>query len=209
MRLLLTGGEWIQSDLGNLSTVNAVQINYADQDVDLPPGPDGVFLGKTVGTFHQYILSYSLDGKKWIPLADKSKNNTDVPHDYVELAKPVQARYIRLENIHMPTGKFAISGLRVFGHGNGNKPDPVKQFFVLRTEKDKRSAWIKWSPVSNAYAYNIYYGTEPTKLYTSVMVHQANEYWFKVMDSKKTYYFSIESINENGVSERSQVYKVD
>ena len=142
-------------------------------------------------------------------MADKSKNNTDVPHDYVELAKPVQARYIRLENIHMPTGKFAISGLRVFGHGNGNKPDPVKQFFVLRTEKDKRSAWIKWSPVSNAYAYNIYYGTEPTKLYTSVMVHQANEYWFKVMDSKKTYYFSIESINENGVSERSQVYKVD
>jgi hypothetical protein len=27
-------GEWIQSDLGNVSTVNAVQINYADQDVD-------------------------------------------------------------------------------------------------------------------------------------------------------------------------------
>ena len=25
-------GEWIQTDLGNLSTVNAVQINYADQD---------------------------------------------------------------------------------------------------------------------------------------------------------------------------------
>ena len=28
-------GEWIQTDLGNVSTVNAVQINYADQDVDL------------------------------------------------------------------------------------------------------------------------------------------------------------------------------
>jgi hypothetical protein len=26
-------GEWIQSDLGKISTVNAVQINYADQDV--------------------------------------------------------------------------------------------------------------------------------------------------------------------------------
>ena len=44
-------------------------------------------------------------------LVDKSNNKTDVPHDYVELAKPVQARYIKLENIHMPTGKFAISGL--------------------------------------------------------------------------------------------------
>ena len=57
------------------------------------------------------------------------------------LHMPVQARYIRLENIHMPTGKFAISGLRVFGNGNGaNRPDTVKQFIVLRTEKDKRSA---------------------------------------------------------------------
>ena len=27
-------GEWIQTDLGNVSTVNAIQINYADQDVD-------------------------------------------------------------------------------------------------------------------------------------------------------------------------------
>jgi len=32
----------------------------------------------------------------------------------VEIAKPVKARFIKLENIHMPTGKFAISGLRVF-----------------------------------------------------------------------------------------------
>ena len=27
-------GEWIQTDLGNISTVNAVQINYADQDAE-------------------------------------------------------------------------------------------------------------------------------------------------------------------------------
>ncbi len=202
-------GEWIQSDLGNVSTVNAVQINYADQDVAFPKEMDSIFLGKTIGTYHQYILSYSVDGKNWTTLVDKSNNRTDVPHDYVELSRPVQARYIRLENIKMPTGKFAISGLRVFGKGNGAKPDPVKTFFVLRTEKDKRSAWIKWNPVSNAYAYNIYYGTEPDKLYTCVMVHQANDYWFKVMDSKKAYYFSIEAINENGVSERTNTIKVD
>ncbi|HET9431053.1 MAG TPA: family 43 glycosylhydrolase, partial [Chitinophagaceae bacterium] len=33
-------GEWIQSDLGKLSTVNAVQINYADQDVSFPKEMD-------------------------------------------------------------------------------------------------------------------------------------------------------------------------
>jgi xylan 1,4-beta-xylosidase len=201
-------GEWIQTDLGAVSTVNAIQINYADQDVSFPKEIDTIFLGKTIGLFHQYKLYYSVDGKKWNVLVDKSNNRTDVPHDYVELQQPLQARFIKLENIHMPTGKFAISGLRVFGNGNGSKPANVEGFIVLRTEKDKRSAFIKWKPVDNAFAYNIYYGTHPDKLYTSIMVHANNEYWMKAMDLQKTYYYSIEAINENGVSERTKVIEV-
>jgi hypothetical protein len=196
-------GEWIQTDLGALSTVNAVQINYADQDV----AEDR--LGKRTDQYHQYKLYYSADGKKWNLLVDKSNNKTDFPHEYVELPKPVQAQFIKLENIHMPTGKFAISGLRVFGNGNGGKPALVKQFIVLRTEKDKRSAYIKWSLVDNAFAYNIYYGTTPDKLYNCVMIHDVNEYWFKAMDKEKPYYFTIEAINENGVSEKTKVMKVE
>jgi xylan 1,4-beta-xylosidase len=80
---------------------------------------------------------------------------------------------------------------------------------VLRTEKDKRSAWVKWSPDEKAWAWNIYYGTAPDKLYTCIMVHDLNEYWLKTMDSQKAYYFSIEAVNENGVSERTKVMKVD
>ncbi|MBN8784534.1 MAG: family 43 glycosylhydrolase [Terrimonas ferruginea] len=196
-------GEWIQTDLGALSEVRGIQINYADQDVD------SSFLGKSAGVYHQYRLWHSTDGKKWQLLVDKSQNQTDVPHEYVELTKPVQTRYIKLENIHMPTGKFAISGLRVFGYGKGAKPGPVKQLIVLRTEKDKRSAWIKWSPSGNAYAYNIYTGVSPDKLYNCIMVHDANEYYYKAMDREKTYYFAIEAINENGVSERSPVMKAE
>ena len=196
-------GEWIQTDLGEVSTVNAMQVNYADQDVD------SSFLGKSLGVFHQYIMYYSEDGRKWKKLVDKSGNKKDVPHDYVELETPVQARYIKLENIHMPTGKFAISGLRVFGKGHGVKPDGVKDFIVLRTEKDKRSVWLKWRPVNNAYAYNIYYGTAPEKMYSCIMVHNANEYWMKAMDSQKNYFFTIEAINENGVSGKSGLVKAE
>ncbi|MDQ2718342.1 MAG: family 43 glycosylhydrolase [Bacteroidota bacterium] len=194
-------GEWIQTELSNLSTVNAIQINYADQDAE--------FLGKQTNIYHQYKLYYSADGQKWKILVDKSYNKTDVPHDYIELEKPVQAKFIKLENIHMPTGKFAISGLRIFGNGNGNKPDSVKTFIVLRTEKDKRSAWIKWSPVDNAFGYNIYTGIAPDKLYNCIMVYDANEYWDKAMDKDKPYYFSIEAFNENGISQRTKVIKVD
>jgi hypothetical protein len=192
-------GEWIQTDLGIISTVNAVQINYADQDA--------MFLGKQINTFHQYKLAASLDGKSWQTIVDKSENKTDIPHEYVELEKPVQARFIKLENIHMPTGKFAISGLRVFGNANGTKPQAVKNFMVLRTEKDKRSAWIRWAPSNDAFAYNIYYGTAPDKLYSCIMVYDSNEYWFKAMDKNIPYYFTIEAINENGVSAKTTAIK--
>ncbi len=196
----LTGNsdEWIQTDLGAISTVHAIQINYADQDI-----PDD-HLGKWNGgeQYHQYKMYYSADGKKWNVLVDKSRNKTDIPHEYVELENPVEARFIKLENGHMPVGKFAISGFRIFGNGHGDKPGQVSTFMVLRTEKDKRSAWIRWQPVDNAYAYNIYYGTAPDKLYTCIMVLDRNEYWLKTLDSQKTYYFTIEAINENGTSEK-------
>lgn len=187
-------GEWLISDLGQISTVHAIQINYADQDVEL--------MGKQTGTCHQYMVYYSLDGKKWSVLIDKSKNQKDVPHDYMELAKPVEARYLKLENIHMPTGKFAISGFRAFGLGKGDKPKAVEDFIVLRSDMtDKRNGWLKWKPVDGAYAYNIYIGQQPDKLYNSVMVYNVNEYYYAGMDKTKPYYFAIEAINENGTSE--------
>lgn len=194
-------GEYFQTDLGNVSEVRAIQINYADQDVD------SAFLGKIPNTYHQYQLYHSVDGKNWQLLIDKSNNKTDVPHDYIELKAPIKTRYIKMVNIHMPTGTFALSGFRVFGNGLGAKPDKVKEFMVLRGEKDRRSAWVRWSPVSNAYAYNIYYGIAPDKMYSCIMVHSANEYYIKTMDKDLTYYFQIESVNENGVSERTEVMR--
>ncbi|MDO9156100.1 MAG: xylosidase, partial [Sediminibacterium sp.] len=188
-------------DLGSIVKVNAIQINYADQDA--------TFLGKQTNLYHQYKIFASDDGVKWNLIIDKSSNKIDIPHEYVELEKPILTRFLRMENVHMASGKFAISGFRVFGKGNGYKPPPVKQFMVLRTEKDKRSAWIKWSPVDDAYGYNIYYGTSPDKLYNCITVHDINEYWFKGMDLKKTYYYTIEAISENGQSDKFKILKVE
>ena len=69
----------------------------------------------------------------------------------------------------------------------------------------------KMEPVNNAYAYNIYYGTAPDKLYNCIMVmnNTINEYWFKAMDKLKAYYFTIEAINENGISAKKEVIKIE
>ncbi len=193
--------EWIQTDLGEASAVKAIQINYADQDAE--------FMGKSLEVYHRYKIYESKDGVKWNLLIDKSLNNSDIPHEYVELSNPVITRFLKLVNIHMPTGKFAISGLRVFGNAFGEKPHAVEDFVVLRTKKDKRSAWLKWKPVDNAYAYNIYMGADPDKLYNCIMVYNANEYWLKTMDKEIPYFFAIEAINENGTSLLSKIIKVE
>jgi xylan 1,4-beta-xylosidase len=41
------------------------------------------------------------------------------------------------------------------------------------------------------------------------MVYNASEYWYKGMDNQKPYYFTIEAINENGVSTKSPIMKVE
>lgn len=194
-------GEWFQTDLGEISTINAIQINYADQDAE--------FRGKTLGKMHQYKIFSSDDGKKWKILVDKSKNQTDVPHDYIELEKPAKARFLKMENLKMPTGKFALSGFRVFGKGSGEKPAPVQNFISLRTPPEKvgerRSVWLKWQQNPDADGYNIYFGKSPDKLYGSIMVYEKNDYFFTGADASDAYYFQIEAFNNNGISERSEI----
>ncbi|QEE49902.1 family 43 glycosylhydrolase [Flavobacterium alkalisoli] len=197
-------GEYIITDLGEKSTINAIQINYADQDVDIMGKPQTT-------TGHKYIIYASNDGKKWSILADKSKNTKDVPHDYIQLEKPAMARYIKLENIQMPTGKFAISGLRVFGKGNGEKPGMVQNFAPLRSaprkKGERRNVWFKWQQEPNADGYVIYFGKSPDKMYGSIMVYGKNEYYFAGLDKTDAYYFQIEAFNNNGIGPRTEIKK--
>lgn len=197
-------GEYIISDLGEVSTINAIQLNYADQDAELMGKPETT-------TGHKYIIYQSNDGKKWTILVDKSKNAKDIPHDYIELQKPAHTRYLKLENIQMPTGKFALSGFRVFGKGAGDKPAAVQNFVPLRAaprvKGERRNVWFKWQQEPGADGYVIYFGKEPDKLYGSIMVYGKNEYYFSGLDRTDAYYFSIEAFNANGVGQRSEVKK--
>ena len=112
----------------------------------------------------------------------------------------------------MPTGKFAISGFRIFGKGNGEKPNMVENFVVLRTDPEKkgerRSSWMKWKQNAEADGYVIYFGKKSDKLYGSIMVYNNTEYYFTGMDFSDEYFFQIEAFNENGISERTKIQNV-
>lgn len=194
-------GEWLESDLGALSTVHAIQINYADQHAGL--------MGKHLNLYHRYVILASSDGRRWKAIVDKRRNTKDVPHDYVELVKPVEARYLRIVNHHMPTGTFALSGFRVFGRAPKAPPDSVKNIVALRGESERRNAWVKWGQSDDATGYVIYFGTSPGKLYNSIMVYGRTEYYCTALDAAASYFFQIEAFNEGGIGPRSHSVRAD
>ena len=193
-------GEWVMIDLQDKCKVNSVQINYYDVATNI--------LGRSQTIYHQYLLEYSNDKINWKTLADKTQNKTDVPHDYVELEAPVAARYIRLTNYHVPDGKFAISGLRVFGMGNIKKPASVTTFTAVRDTADARNITLGWSKTGNVTGYNIRYGTAPDKLYQNYQTLDTNSLTIHSLSALQTYYFIIDAFNESGITKGKVIVKV-
>ena len=192
--------QWIEIDLLNPAKVFAIQVNYHDYKSDL--------YGKIPGLFHRYSIEGSLDGNSWITLVDRKNSYKDVPNDYVELGTPQNVRYIRYKNIHVPTPNLAISGLRVFGKGEGKAPDRVSNLKIARN-KDRRDALITWDQKKNIQGYNILWGIAPDKLYSSYMVYGKNQLELKSLGTDQSYYFSIEAFNENGISQQSKLLRVE
>ncbi len=192
--------QWIEIDLVNPGKVFAIQVNYHDYKSDL--------YGKIPGLHHQYFIEGSMDGKNWTTLVDRKNNYRDVPNDYVELSEPLTVRYIRYNNIHVPTPYLSISGLRVFGTGQGKAPSLVKNFVVKR-KADRRDAMVTWDKQPNAQGYNVLWGIAPDKLYNSWMVYEKNSLDLKSLATDQVYYMSIEAFNENGVSEKAKIIKVE
>ena len=141
-------------------------------------------------------------------MVDRSENFKDVPNDYVELAKPVEVRFVRYKNIHIPTPHLSISDLRVFGRGKGKVPKAVKGLQVTR-KTDRREAVISWDTRLNCQGYNILWGIAPDKLYSSWLVYEKATLDLKSLNTDQTYYFAIEAFNENGISERSGIIKIN
>ncbi len=187
--------QWVSIDLGDLATVNAIQINYFDHQMDL--------YGKVDGLKTRYTVEGSKDGKIWITIVDRANSFKDTPNDYVEIEHPQLFRYIKYKHINSPGKNLAISDIRVFGNGQGKAPGNVRNFKVNRLD-DRRDAVISWDKVPNAQGYNVIWGISPDKMYSSWMVYDQTELTLKALNTDQAYYFVIEAFNENSVSDKSK-----
>ncbi|HLG38802.1 MAG TPA: discoidin domain-containing protein, partial [Chitinophagaceae bacterium] len=185
-------GEWLSMDLQKTCTINAVQINYAENDTKL--------MGRNPDIYYQYLLEYSTDHKTWKTLSDKTENKTDVPHDYIELKTPVKARYVRLTNYRVPDGTFALAGLRIFGNAGEKAPSVAENLNISRSETDRCVVKLSWTKSAGAIGYNIRYGTAKDKLYHTYQVLGTESVTISSLNSLQKYYFTVDAFNESGVT---------
>jgi len=189
-------GEWLAVDLGKPCRINALQVNFAEQDVSVTRRNLGD------ANSHQYTLETSADGNSWKMLVDKSTNNRDIPHDYVQLEQPVMARHVRLTNIRITGhGKFAVRDLRVFGSGLG-KPPAETMAPVVKRGKDQEAiqAEVLWLAADGATGYVVRWGHAKDKLHHSQDVRNGTSTVISGLTGGMDYWFVVDSFNDSGVT---------
>ena len=194
-------GEWLCVDLGKDSDVRAVQVNMADEKlvVDFPADTYGDDRKtrhiETRPQISHYTVETSLDGKAWTLREDVARECSNGYYEYVD---GIRARYIRVTGGELPYGQtLRISGLRVFGNGEGERPDAVKAAAVRLNALDGK---ISWQHIENAQGCNVRYGIAPDKLYQSWLVYDADEVTLSTLMAGQEYYVCVDSFNENGIT---------
>jgi hypothetical protein len=192
--------QWVKIEMLNPGKIYAFQLNFHDHESGIYTRVDGLR--------HRFTIEVSDDGKNWQTVVDRSNSYKDAPNAYIVLNQPVHGKYFRYKNLEVPGPNLALSEIRVFGIGDGKKPDRVKNFKVKR-EADRRDAAFSWSPAKDAQGYNIRWGIAPDKLYQSWLIYDVNEHFMRCLDRGTSYYFTIEAFNENGISEQTEIIKVN
>ena len=195
-------GEWIELDLGKPCAVTALQVNFADQDTE-------PVTGRHNGFSYRYLIEGSGDGKDWIILADRRGSEDDHPHEYFELTLDRKLRYVRLTNAGKTPagGKFAVSGLRVFGCGGCEPPASAPDFAAERCG-DQRDMRVTWTAVDGAEGYIVRFGVNPDELHTHWQVIGGTEAVIRCLTKGVRYYVTVDAYNDSGVTAGKEIRTV-
>lgn len=197
-------GEWIEVDLGKEYSVRAVQINFADDNlqVPLPEGAERIakqtearYIERGENLYTRWILEGSTDGIHYVTLCDKRNADTDLPHDFI--AVNADLRYIRLTVTELPFAQAAaVSGLRIFGFGTGDLP--MQSEIQSAKRIGDLDAEISWS--GDAVGYAVLWGYAPNKLYHSHTVYRNCAVHIGALNKGQPAWVRVDSFNENGIT---------
>lgn len=195
-------GEWIEIDLENIYTARAVQINLADQDIQ-----------KAQGGGHgasKYIVEYSTDGVHYTTIVDRSCNEYEVLHDYIQLDEPSKMRFIKVTNCGPAPagGKFAVSAIRVFGDACGDAPASAPEFTASRCS-DPCCLDVTWDALQDAQGYYVRLGVDPGELHIHYTLYGQHSAHIACLNVGVKYYLTVDSFNEGGITRGSRIMEID
>ena len=196
--------EWLLVDLGKAYDVHAVQVNFADDEITIPvpgemkPGDQARYIdGQDLKT--QWKLEGSTDGETWFVIEDKTNAETDLTHDLVVREEGFCCRYLKLSGMAVPYEQNpCISGLRVFGLGDGEQP--AAPAFTAERVNDLDMK-VEIAPQENTVGYNILFGSSPEKLYHSWMVFTPGAHRIGALIRDRGYFVRVDAFNESGITE--------
>lgn len=205
-------GAWVAVDLGRPKLVHAVQVNVADHDVaaSAPLCEEGSDSGHTWRGIHpehqpvELVVEVSEDGRSWEAIHDSRSSGRDAPHALVLLPAARRVRHVRVTAGRLPFGaRFAVSGVRVFGRGDGAAPG------ATRVRADRTEAWtarLEWDARTGAQGYSIRYGLARDKLYHSWQVGPVCAFELRALNAGVDYWIAVDAFNENGISPGEPVF---
>ncbi len=193
-------GEYLAADLGVMRDVFSLQVNFADQDITPCHGRDN-------GFSYKYTVEVSCDGENWVTLIDRTDNEDDLSHEYFQFDS-VKFRYIKLTNRggFPANGRFAVSGLRIFGKGGEKAPDSAPDFSVLRHE-DERDMTVSWEPVPGAEGYFVRFGVNENELHTHYQIIGECGAEIRSLIRGVRYHVTVDAYNPGGVT-RGKIIKI-
>ena len=202
-------GQWLTVDLEKEMDVRAVQVNFADDQ--LPIASPGKIQGSDTQPRYieerdmltRWILEGSPDGKEYFVIEDKSKAMTDLPHDFIVREEGIRVRFVKLTILQIPYDVTpCISGLRIFGIGDGEKPR-VPAYSIHRSD-DRLDLLVDIENTQDAFGYNILWGHEQDKLYHSYQVYKSNgaltQKRIGALVKAQEYFVRVDAFNENGIT---------
>lgn len=199
-------GEWVILDLESVDDVRAVQLNFCDYELsellNIPYSHFSMLPAEERYIRHRWLLEGSVDGENWEVLCDKREADTNQPNDLVVLEEGKRLRYLRVTSTEMPFfGNFAMIGLRVFGHRDGDKPAKVTGLSIARDRDDGCVATLNWNASEGADGYNVRWGIAPDKLYHSTLVYGDNKLTMRYLNDGVPYFMQVDAFNGCGITE--------
>jgi hypothetical protein len=197
-------------DLGKVYNVNAIQLNLGDHKIASLQLPDDKWVGEFSKRFidaecgaAEYSIEISQDGNIWRTIKDTRGSLEDHTHEYIAFENPAAVRYVRAVGHKMPyDAPFTVSGIRVFGRGNGAAPSKVD---VKANLTGSTNAYIQWRPSDGADGYNVRFGIDKEKLYSSWLLYGRTELDLGMLTKGQKYFVQVDAFNENGITKGEAV----